>query len=188
MLKKIALAIALFALPLVGISAQTVKLGYYNTQSVIVDMPEFVKAQNELKELANKYQAEMKRTETEFNTKYQQFIQQKDSLPQAIAERRQKELEEMGQRSQQYQQDAQQSMQDQQEKKMTPIYQKIEGAVKAIGQEGGFTCIFDMARTQLPYVNETQMVDLTSKIKSRVGATGNASANPAPAAAAGKKK
>ena len=79
-------------------------------------------------------------------------------------------------------------MQDQQEKKLTPIYQKIEAAVKAIGQEGGFTCIFDLARTQLPYVNETQMVDLTSKIKSRVGATGNASATPAPAAAAGKKK
>ena len=183
MLKKIAFAIALFVLPLMGVSAQTVKLGYYNTQSVIVDMPEFIKAQSELKQLADKYQAEMKRTETEFNTKYQQFMQQKDSLPQAIAERRQKELQEMGERSSQYQQEAQQGMQQEQEKKLTPIYQKIESAVKAIGQEGGFTCVFDMARTQIPYVNESQMTDLTSKIKARVGATGKV-----PAAAPARKK
>jgi outer membrane protein len=182
MLKKIAIAIALFALPLMGVSAQTVKLGFYNTQAVITDMPEFIKAQSELKALADKYQTEMKRTETELNAKYTQFMQQKDSLPQAIAERRQKEIEEMGQRAQQYQQDAQQGMQTEQEKKLAPIYQKIESAVKAIGQEGGFTCIFDQARTQIPYINESMMTDLTSKIKARVGATGR------PAAAPAKKK
>jgi outer membrane protein len=176
MLKKIAFAIALFVLPLMGVSAQTAKFGFYNTQTIIVDMPEFIKAQAELKELGNKYQAEMTRTQTELNTKYQQFVQQKDSLPQAIADRRQKELQEMGERAQQYQEEAQKGMQEAQEKKLTPIYQKIETAVKAIGQEGGFTCIFDMARTQLPYVNEAQMTDLNSKIKARVGATGKAAA------------
>lgn len=185
MLKKIAFAIALFVLPLMGVSAQTAKFGFYNTQTVIVDMPEFIKAQAELKELSNKYQAEMTRTQTEFNTKYQQFVQQKDSLPQAIADRRQKELQEMGERAQQYQEEAQKGMQEAQEKKLTPIYQKIENAVKAIGQEGGFVCIFDMARTQLSYVSESQMTDLNSKIKARVGATGKA---PASTAAPARKK
>ena len=185
MLKKIAFAIALFVLPLMGVSAQTAKFGFYNTQTVIVDMPEFIKAQAELKELSNKYQAEMTRTQTEFNTKYQQFVQQKDSLPQAIADRRQKELQEMGERAKQYQDEAQKGMQEAQEKKLTPIYQKIENAVKAIGQEGGFTCIFDMARTQIPYVSESQMTDLTSKLKARVGATGKA---PAATAAPARKK
>ena len=92
MLKKIALLVVLFALPL-GAMAQ--KFAHMNSQEVIVVMPEYTKAQADLEAMSKKYSQEMERTQSEFNKKVQEFQQQADSLPRNIAERRQKELQEL---------------------------------------------------------------------------------------------
>lgn len=185
MLKKITLVIALIILPM-GLFAQSYKFGHINAQEVVTAMPEFIKAQNDLKALQKRYSDDLKRTQDEFNKKYQEFMQQKDSLPQAIAERRQKELEDMAQRQQQFQQDAESGMQKSQEEMLAPIYQKLDNAIKAVGQAEGVIYIFDMARTPLAYVNESQSLNLTSRVKAKLGITGNAA--PAPAAITPKKK
>ena len=52
---------------------------------------------------------------------------------------------------------------------MEPIYKKMEDAVKAIGAAGGYTYIFDLNRTDIPYVNETMSKDVTNDIKTKLG-------------------
>ena len=107
----------------------------------------------------------------EFNKKYQEFQQAmaKDSLPANIAERRQKELQDMMQRQEQFQQDAQQQMQKAQTDAMAPIYKKLDDAIKAVGAAEGVIYIFDLARTSIPYVNEAQSINLTNKVKANLG-------------------
>ena len=119
MLKKIALLVVMFALPL-GAMAQA-KFAHMNSQDVIAVMPEFTKAQADLDAMSKKYQDEMQRTNEEFQKKYQEFLAQADSLPKNIAERRQKELQDMAQRQEQFQQEAYQSMQKAQQDAMAPI-------------------------------------------------------------------
>ena len=130
MLKKFALAIALFALPLGAMAQQ--KFAHMNSQEVITVMPEFTKAQADLDALAKQYQKEMETGEAELNKKYQEFLQQADSLPQNIAERRQKEIQDMAQRQQQFQQEAAQAMQKAQTDAMAPIYKKLDEAIQAV--------------------------------------------------------
>ena len=151
MLKKIAL-VMLLALPM-GVFAQNLKFGHINAQEIITVMPEFTKAQNDIQNLEKQLTAELQRTQEEFNKKYQEFQQAiaKDSLPANIAERRQKELQDMMQRQEQFQQDAQQQMAKAQNDAMAPIY------------------IFDLARTPIPYVNETLSINLTNKVKANLG-------------------
>ena len=79
MLKKIALLVVMFALPL-GAMAQA-KFAHMNSQDVIAVMPEFTKAQADLDAMSKKYQDEMQRTNEEFQKKYQEFLAQADSLP-----------------------------------------------------------------------------------------------------------
>ena len=160
MLKKIAL-VMLLALPM-GVFAQNLKFGHINAQEIITVMPEFTKAQ---------LTAELQRTQEEFNKKYQEFQQAiaKDSLPANIAERRQKELQDMMQRQEQFQQDAQQQMAKAQNDAMAPIYKKLDGAIKAVGAAEGVIYIFDLARTPIPYVNETLSINLTNKVKANLG-------------------
>ena len=166
MLKKIALLVVLFALPL-GAMAQ--KFAHMNSQEVIVVMPEYTKAQADLEAMSKKYSQEMERTQSEFNKKVQEFQQQADSLPRNIAERRQKELQELQEKGMQFQQDAQQQLQKSYADMMEPIYKKIEDAIKAVGQEGGYTYIFDLNRTEIPYVNGAPSTDVTTAVKAKVG-------------------
>ena len=169
MLKKIAL-VMLLALPM-GVFAQNLKFGHINAQEIITVMPEFTKAQNDIQTLEKQLTAELQRTQEAFNKKYQEFQQAiaKDSLPPNIAERRQKELQDMMQRQEQFQQDAQQQMAKAQNDAMAPIYQKLDNAIKAVGAAEGVIYIFDLARTSIPYVNESQSINLTSKVKANLG-------------------
>ncbi len=167
MLKKIAIVIML-ALPL-GAFAQTLKFGHMNSQDVILAMPEYETTQAELAALDKKYSEELQRTQEEFNRKYKEFQREAETLPANIAERRQKELQDMYQRQEQFQQDAYQGMQEAQNNLMMPIYQKLDDAIKSVGQAEGLIYIFDIVRTQIPYINESMSSDVTDKVKAQLG-------------------
>ena len=169
MLKKIALVL-LLALPM-GVFAQNLKFGHINAQEIVSAMPEFAKAQSDIEALDKQLTSELQRTQEEFNKKYQEFQQAiaKDSLPANIAERRKKELQDMMQRQEQFQQEAQQQMQKAQADAMAPIYKKLDDAIKAVGAAEGVIYIFDLARTPVAYVNESQSINLTPKVKTQLG-------------------
>ena len=169
MLKKILFAIML-TLPM-GVFAQNLKFGHINAQEILSAMPEFTKAQTELQTLEKQLTDELKRNQEEFNKKYQEFQQamEKEKLPQNIAERRQKELQEMAQRQEAFQHQAAEQMQQAQVDKMTPVYKKLDDAIKAVGAAEGVIYVFDLARTPIPYVNESMSVNLTNKVKQHLG-------------------
>lgn len=167
MLKKIALLMMLI-LPM-GVFAQNLKFGHINAMEIVSAMPEYTKAQSELQALNKQLGQDLQRSQEEFSKKYQEFMQQKDSLPAVIAERRQKELEDMMQRQEQFQAKAQQDMEKANNDLMAPVYKKLDDAIKAVGAAEGVIYIFDMARTPIPYVNEAQSINLTPKVKTQLG-------------------
>ena len=138
-----------------------------NSQEVIITMPEYTKAQADLDAMSKEYQTEMQRTQ-ESSIEVSRFLAQADSLPKNIAERRQKELQDMAQRQEQFQQEAYQSMQKAQQDAMAPIYKKLDEAIQAVGKAEGVIYIFDLARTPIPYVG-AQSVDVTAKVKTQLG-------------------
>ena len=166
MLKKIALVAITILLPL-GAMAQS-KFAHMNSQEVITVMPEFTKAQADLDALSKQYQKEMETGQAEFNRKYQKLLQQQDSLPKNILERRQKEIQDMAQRQEQFQQEAYQALQKAQQDAMTPIYKKLDDAIQAVGKAEGVVYIFDIARTNIPFIG-AQSIDVTAKVKTQLG-------------------
>ena len=160
----------LLALPM-GVFAQNLKFGHINAQEIITVMPEFTQAQTELQTLEKQLSDELQRSSEEFSKKYQEFQQAmaKDSLPANIAERRQNELQDMSQKIDQFRQKAMQDMEKAQSDKMAPIYKKLDDAIKAVGAAEGVIYIFDLARTAIPYINEAQSINLTSKVKAQLG-------------------
>ncbi len=166
MLKKITLLVAMVALSM-GAMAQA-KFGHMNSQLIITVMPEFTKAQADLDALQKQYQKEMEDTQTELTQKYQALLQEQDSLPKNILERRQKEVQEMSQRLDQFQQETYQALQKAQQDAMGPIMQKVNTAVEAVGKAEGVVYIFDIAQLPIAYIG-AQSTDLTDKIKAQLG-------------------
>lgn len=169
MLKKIALVIML-VIPM-SVFAQTVKFGHIYSQEVIVLMPEYTKAVSDIQALEKKFQDEMTRTNEELTKKYQEFQQavSEGNLPANIQERRQKEIQDMAERSEQFQQEAYQQLQKTSQELMAPISKKVEDAIKAVGQEENMVYVFDLSRTSIPFVNDKLSTDVTAKVKTRVG-------------------
>ena len=165
MLKKIALLLML-VLPM-SVFAQ--KFGHIKTQEILIAMPEYTKAQTDIQTLQKQYDDDMKRVADELQKKFAAYQQEQANLPKNIQERRQKELQELNDRGMQMQQDAQQELQQSWMQMLEPIAKKIDDAIKAVGQEGGYVYIFDLNATQIPFVNETLSTDGTGAVKAKLG-------------------
>ena len=165
MLKKI----ALFLMLILPMSVFAQKFGHIKTQEILTVMPEYTKAQTDIKTMQKQYEDEMKRLTDEIQKKFAAYQQEQANLPKNIQERRQKELQELNERGMQMQQDAQQQLQQSWMQMLEPIAKKIDDAIKAVGQEGGYVYIFDLNATQIPFVNETLSTDVTGAVKAKLG-------------------
>lgn len=165
MLKKIALLLLLIA----PMSVFAQKFGHVKSMDIISVMPEFTKAQTDIQAQQKQYEDEIKRATDELTKKYTEYQQEQANLPKNIQERRQKELQELQEKGMQFQQDASQQLQKAYADMMEPIYKKFEDALRAVGQEGGYIYIFDLNRTDIPFVNETQSTDVTAAVKTKLG-------------------
>ena len=145
------------------------KFGHIKTQEILTAMPEYTKAQTDIQTMQQQYDDEMKRLGEELNKKFAAYQQEQANLPKNIQERRQKELQELNERGMQMQQDAQQQLQQSWMQMLEPIAKKIDDAIKAVGQEGGYVYIFDLNATQIPFVNETLSSDVTGAVKAKLG-------------------
>lgn len=166
MLKKLLLVVAL-ALP-VSLFAQ--KFGTVNSEEILRAMPETTAAQQQLDEATKKYEAEFQKLTDELNKLYTDFqgIQNDANTPETIKERRMQEIQERGQKVEQFRQQATQDLQRQNEQLMAPIAQKINEAIKSVGQEGSFTFIFPGEPSLILYQG-TDVIDVTPLVKTKLG-------------------
>ena len=69
--------------------------GYFSFDKVFHTMPGYAIAKHNMDELRDKYDAETKRVETEFNAKYEEFLDGQRTYAKTILEKRQAELREL---------------------------------------------------------------------------------------------
>ena len=143
------------------------KFGHVNTQEIIQAMPEYQKAQTEIKALQDQYEADLKSMQDELQKKGEAFDKEQATLPDNIKQRRQQELQDMYTKIQQSFQDNQQALQKASGKKMQAIQTKVLDAIKAIGQAGGY--VYIMENNSLPYISTTLSTDVTAQVKTKLG-------------------
>ena len=124
------------------------KFGHVNTQEIMQAMPEFTKAQTEIKALQDQYEADLKSMQEELNKKT--------------------ELQDMYTKIQQSYQDNQQALQKASSEKMQAITTKVIDAIKAVGQAGGYVYIMEMG-AGIPYISTTLSTDVTAQVKTKLG-------------------
>ena len=144
------------------------KFGHVNTQEVMQAMPEFTKVQNDLKSLAEQYEADLKSMQDELQKKAEAFDKEQATLPENIKTRRQQELQDMYTKIQQSYQDNQQALAKAQQEKMQTITNKILDAIKAVGQSGSYVYIMD-TNVGIPYISTTLSTDVTAQVKAQLG-------------------
>lgn len=163
MFKKIFLALAI-ALPSIAFAQS--KFGVVDAQSVMNLMPETKTAEEQLAAASKTYETEHDKLTEEINKKYQEYQALPEDTPAAIRERRQQEISDLDQRIQAFLQNAQQDLARQQQNLMAPIQEKLINAIKAVGQEQGFTMIFPDG---VGIYTGTDVIDVTPAVKTKLG-------------------
>ena len=86
----------ILCLVLLSLSATAqVRIGFFSYETMLKAMPEYPQMQEELRKLRSQYDAETKRSEEEFNAKYEDFLENMDSYATSIRRKRQTELRTM---------------------------------------------------------------------------------------------
>ncbi|MBP3512226.1 MAG: OmpH family outer membrane protein [Prevotella sp.] len=163
-MKKLFLILLMFA----PLAAFAQKFGHVNTQEVIQAMPEYTKARTEIDALQKQYEDDLKSMQDELTKKSQAYEKEQATLPDNIKQRREQELQEMYQKIQQSYQDNQQALGKASQEKMQAITTKIIDAIKAVGQEGGYVYVMDVAGG-VPYISTTLSTDVTAQVKAKLG-------------------
>lgn len=162
-MKKLFLLIVLGVLSLTA-NAQT-RFGYFSFDNVLKSMPDYIMAQRSIDDLRQKYDAEMKRAEDEFNSKYEEFLDvQKDLVP-AILRKRQAELQEMMQKNINFKNESQRLLKQAEADAFAPVKNKLYNALTKVGQAQGYAFILNTDGDACPYVNPEMGEDATELIK-----------------------
>ncbi|MBO4379712.1 MAG: OmpH family outer membrane protein [Muribaculaceae bacterium] len=164
MIKKILLA-AIIALPTCAFAQ---KFGVVDADAIMQSMPETAELQKVLTSDSQKYEAEFKNLQDEFEKKYAEYNKLKEdaSQPQSIKERREAELQDLSNKIQEFRNNAMQQLQKKQTEMMQPIQQKVLTAIKSVGQKKGLTFIL---QNEIPVYVGTDVEDVTPAVKAELG-------------------
>ena len=167
-MKKLFLLIVLCVLSLTA-GAQT-RFGYFSYEEVLKSMPDYVLAQRSINDLRLKYDAELKRAEDEFNSKYEEFLEvQKDLVP-AILHKRQAELQEMMQKNINFKNESQRLLQQAETDAFAPVKAKLNTAIKKVSQAQGYAFVLNTDNNACPYVNPEMGENATKLIQEALSA------------------
>ena len=165
-MKKIVI-IALMAILPFGAFAQ--KFGHVNTADIIPLMSEYKAAQTEMEELIKQYQDELNYMQEEYQKKEDDYLKNRESLPENIRARREQELMDSQQKIREYLESCQYNKYMKEAQLMDAINSKVLKAIQAVGEEGSYVCIFNLAGGVVPFVSSTLTTDVTEAVKAKLG-------------------
>ena len=146
------------------------RIGIVNSQSIFDLMPEKAKAEAQLKALSDRYHTEYELLQAEFDKKYADYqtVAADASMPETIKERRVKELQESDKKMREFEHKAAEDLAAQRAVLTKPITDRIQAAIRTVGEQGGFDLVLDTAVTPVAYTGPNTM-DITPMVKAALG-------------------
>jgi len=146
-------------------SIAQVKLGYIDSQRILMNYQGAIDAQKKLESERNSMALEFQKLQEEFTTGQQNLEQQSMLLSEQSKREKEKELQNLVLRIQQFQQEKEQELLQRRDELLKPVYEKINEAITKIGEDEGFDLIFDAA--SLLFAKDA--FDLTDKMLVELG-------------------
>lgn len=162
-MKKLILFLLLL-LPAAMADAQ-VKFGCLSYSEAIKAMPGYADMQKSLAELKRQYANETKRSEEEFNQKYEAFLEgQKDFAP-SILKKRQYELQELLNNSVSFKKEAARLLEQAEADMYAPLKKRLNEILRQVGRERGYAFILNTDNDAVPYIDTTSGEDISSLVR-----------------------
>ena len=176
MKRKFALLLLVFAaLGFNSAFAQSggLKVGYVNSDSVLVSLPEYQSQTKQYESYAKQLQKQIETKEQEFQTKLQSLQQEANDLIPEVLQERQRELQQLQQNLQQFSQQSQVNLGRKEQQLMQPLVVKVQQAIEDVAKEQNF----DFIVSQQIFLFAKPEFDLTGTVIEKVNNSGTAASS-----------
>ena len=169
-MRRTPLALLALAFPLVAgaTEAQTLKVGYINSQEILNNAPGASEAQAQFDQEMQSYQTEVEQLETELRTLEQQLQQQQLTLSPEAKANRERQLQAKVQEYQTRTQELQQLANQRRAQLVQPVMDRITEVIEAMREEGAYSLILDVAAGSI--ISADPALDLTQEVIRRLEA------------------
>lgn len=148
------------------------KYGYLSYSQVLENMTEYKVAQQQLKELRNKYEMEAQYNEATFKRQFAEYLQGQKDFPQSIMLKRQRDLQEALEKSLAFREEAERLLKQAEAEVLAPIKSRLDNAIRMVGGAYNLDYIYNLDTNAMPYVNPVLVMDVTKLVEQQLtGAT-----------------
>jgi len=143
------------------------KIGYINSDELLVSMPEAKKADAEISAYAKTFQDQLASMQKELETKYKAYEAGVKTMTDATKEVKEKELNDLQNRIQSTQQSAEEKIASKRQELLKPITEKADAAIQAVAKEKGYSYIFDANAGGIIYALPSD--NIIKEVKTKLG-------------------
>jgi outer membrane protein len=180
-MKKI---VFLFAFALITLFAQAqtpTKIGFADVEYIFSQMPESKQIETELQTLQAQLKKQYDGKVAEFQKKLQEYQQYGATVPDAVKQNTERELQQLQQNIQKLEQDSQENLQRKQVQLMEPVYAKVSKSIDEVAKENGFNMIVNSQISGLDVVlYADDQADISDLVLKKMGITPQASTDTQP--------
>jgi outer membrane protein len=149
--------------------AQTFKFAHINSDDLIRSMPEYDSAMAKLAKTQKELLNAIEIMQVEISNKYEKYNKEAKNLTDLVRQAKEQEIQDAQQRLQEFQVNAQTRLQEEQATLTQPIFTKVDKAIKDVGKEGGYIYVFDVAKGQVLYFDDTKSTNILPQVKTKLG-------------------
>lgn len=143
------------------------KIGYINSEELILSMPEAKKADADISAYAKTFQEQLTTMQKELETKYKAYEAGAKTMSEAMLDVKQKELQDLQGRIQSTQQSAEEKVAAKRQELLKPITEKADKAIQDVAKEKGYTYILDASTGALVFATPTD--NILKDVKNKLG-------------------
>ena len=134
--------------------AQKQKFGHIDSNELLQLMPGRDSAVATITEYAKTLEDQLKGMQTEFETKYQEYMANESKMTDLIKQTKSKEIQDIQARIEGFQASAEEDLQNKQAELLQPIIDKAKTAIEKVAKANGYTYIFDAGLGILLYADQ----------------------------------
>lgn len=145
-MKRLLIAISVLCVSVFSAGAQ--KIGYIDTDSILVRIPEYVQAQQQLSELADKYKSAVETDLGKVDRLYQTYQSNKTSYSASVKASKEQEIvsEEKAVKEKRKLYFGEDGVMAKKTKELVgPIQERVQNAIDKVAESGGYMIIIDLA-------------------------------------------
>lgn len=142
------------------------KLGYIDSQELLLLLPERKTAETEVQTFAKSLESQLQAMTNEYQQSVQDFQSNEASYDDLVKQDKISEITGLEQRIQSFQQNAQQALQAKEQELLEPILAKAREAIEEVAKEGGYTYIFDRSLGTILFAKESE--NIIDKVKKKL--------------------